>query len=129
MQQEIESITEEFIRQMFFAILRVAYHVKEAAFINNNTAISFKLPDTKEVKYVTPQFFNYDTKKFVCNRETFKGENGVMTMTNSYATIFNAKELKEVFAAHEKEVTKNEHGDWEIDFKVVKDVVKKIAEA
>lgn len=125
--QQVKSISEEFLQQMFLAVLRIKYEVKEASFKDNDTVISFKLPETKESKYVTPQFFNYKTDKFVCNKETFKGEVGVMTMTNTYAAMSNAKELKVTLKKNEKEVFKNEHGDWEIDFRFVKDIVKIIA--
>jgi len=125
----MKSISEEFLQQMFLAVLRIKYEVKEASFKDNDTVISFKLPGTKDVKQVTPQFFNYKTDKFVCNTETFKGEVGVMTMTNTYATMSNAKKLKKAIRLHKEEVSKNGHGDWQISFEFVNDVVKIIAKA
>jgi len=115
---------KDFVHAVIKVLTRVVYGADNAEIINDGKAVVFTIKG--ETKYATIQVFEYESKEFTYNKETFDGEIGVIQLSPLYIRIFNRDKVKEVLINNKQFIKRNKHGDMSIPYAFVKDIITEI---
>jgi hypothetical protein len=118
-------IDAKFVRAAAMALLRIRYGADKVEFIDDElSGLVYKIGD--DVKYVSLQLFNYEDRRFVCNNDTFTGEDNVMTFHPFGIRMFKVSKVRPLLADNRGKAVKLKNGDVMIPFSVVSSSVKEI---